>query len=182
MSDKEKNAKSQKSDKSEDIAPISEELKKYKQLEAIIRHKKLVIDACEILGKRLIERGNGDEFNGRKLIANSYLHDHSKFSGVEWKSLIPDDDNEKLKESLHQHVDTNEHHPECWGGINNMPKIYIAEMVCDWFARSTEFGTDLRAWIKDKAVPKYDMSPQGKAYKTIKDFVDLLLEQQFKKI
>ena len=55
---------------------------------------------------------------------------------------------------IRHHAETNPHHPEYWHGIENMPKVYIAEMVCDWYARSNEFGSDLREWVKDKATKK----------------------------
>ena len=61
-----------------------------------------------------------------------------------------------------------------------MPKVYVAEMVCDWYARSSEFGNDLRDWIKDKATKKFDMTVQSRVYKEIKDMVDILLDVTFK--
>lgn len=104
------------------------------------------------MGTKLIERGSGDL--GRKLIANSLIHDNSKFYGIEWENLDPSIDvtaepNRKLKLNLaiQHHNRTNPHHPECWGGIENMPYVYLAECVCDWWARSIEFGTSLHDWI-----------------------------------
>jgi hypothetical protein len=79
-----------------------------------------------------------------------------------------------------EHVQTNPHHPEYWsGGIDTMPRLYKAEMVCDWHARSSEFGTDLREWAKGKAVRKYKMNHSGRTYKEIKELLDLLLERKF---
>ena len=39
-------------------------------------------------------------------------------------------------------------------------KLPSDEMVCDWFARSQEFGTDLRQWITDQAIPHASTSPR----------------------
>lgn len=61
-----------------------------------------------------------------------------------------------------------------------MPSIYVAEMVCDWSARSHEQGNDLRDWIKDRGTKTFGMTVQSKIYKEIKNFVDLLLEPGFK--
>ena len=151
-----------------------------KHLDALIRHIKLVQDASQLMGKRLIEAGD-PEF-AVILIANSLSHDKSKFHGIEWNHLVREENKELLQKALDQHYCTNEHHPEYWGGIADMPRIYIAEMVCDIYARSAEQGTDLRGWIKDVAVPKYNMTVRSKPYRIIKEFLDLLLEERFKKV
>jgi hypothetical protein len=61
-----------------------------------------------------------------------------------------------------------------------MPPDAIAEMVCDWYARSQEMGTDLRAWIKEEALKRYDIPPTGRVAKLVKKFVDLLLDPPLK--
>jgi hypothetical protein len=152
-------------------------------LEAVQRHISNVRSACELLAQRLIANGE-DEF-ALALIANAMTHDQSKLHGIEWAHLRPQvakDDPKMFTLALEAHQSTNEHHPEYWGGLNEMPRIYIAEMVCDWYARSTEMGTGLRGWIKEDATKKYDMSLHGKAYKHIKGFVDILLDPEFKPI
>ena len=151
-----------------------------KRLESLCRHVDNVIRFSRILGERLIEKGEKEL--GKRLISNSYLHDHSKFSGVEWSYLHPDNkdiDPVLFGAAILEHTTTNKHHPEYWDGIHNMPRIYVAEMVCDWASRSTEFGNDLREWIKDKATKKFDMKIQSKVYKEIKDFVGTLLDPAF---
>ena len=177
MAEKNGNGKSSKEDKKDDEPiKISEE----KHLKSLVRHIKIVQDAGQILGERLVDGGE-TEF-GKILIANTLSHDQSKFFGVEWDYLRRGEDADSLSKAMNQHLSTNRHHPEYWGGINEMPRIYIAEMCCDIYSRSTEMGTDLRQWIKGDAVQKYDMSLQGKAYKTIKFFIDLLLDDTFGKV
>jgi hypothetical protein len=152
-----------------------------KRLDVLLRHVNNVREDCQLLGERLIEKG--EEELGRKLISNGFTHDHSKFSGLEWEYLHQDikDSSPKMFElAALQHTTTNMHHPEYWHGIKNVPRLYVAEMVCDWHSRSSEFGSDLREWIKDSATKKYKFTPQGKVYKEIKDLTDLLLEQSFK--
>jgi len=152
-----------------------------KHLQELVRHIKLVQDAAQLLGERLIEKGQVDF--GKILIANSLSHDQSKFHGIEWKHLTRRNEDEiMLKQALEQHLCTNHHHPEYWGGINEMPGIYVAEMVCDIYARSSEMGTCLRDWVKNVAVEKYKMPLQGKAYKALKGFIDVLLDEPFGKI
>lgn len=150
------------------------------QLEMLIRHIRKVQDACWELTKKLLKKG--DNVFARRLIASSMSHDVSKFYGKEYDNLIKAESPELLKYAVEHHQQTNKHHPEYWDGAENMPKLAIAEMVCDWYARSNEFGTDLRKWIKEDALTKYCISPQGKVYKVIKEFVDLLLEPAFKQM
>jgi hypothetical protein len=151
-----------------------------KRLDILCRHIDNVRRSCRVLGERLIE--NGELKLGRRLISNGYLHDHSKFAGIEWEYLhgdIKDSSPDDFKKATLQHQSVNKHHPEYWDGVDKMPLIYLAELVCDWNARSTEFGNDLREWIKTKATKRYKMKPQSKVYKQIKDFVDLLLDPAF---
>jgi len=159
---------------------MTQDEKDHKHLQSLCRHIENVGRFCIILGERLIEQG--EEAFGRKLIANGYLHDHSKFTGIEWLYLrneLKDSHSQLFTFAARQHVLTNKHHPEYWGCIQNMPKIYLAELTCDWAARSSEFGNDLREWIKDKATKKYNMTVQSHVYKEIKDFVDLILDPAF---
>ena len=156
-----------------------------KKLDNLRRHISKVQDAAQILADRLIEQG--EIYFARKLLANSMIHDLSKFCGIEWDYLVKDDshveiEGEKLAMAIYQHVHSNDHHPECWDGIDNMSEIAIAEMICDWYARSSESASNLRQWIKSVAIGKYNIKPQGKTYKRIKKFVDLLLDVPLKTI
>ena len=150
-----------------------------KRLHSLVRHIEHVKDNCRLLADRLGE----DDFS-KRLIANSYIHDQSKFHGIEWEYLADNTviyigkDKEAFDAALAQHVHGNPHHPEYWGGIYEMPKIFIAEMVGDWFARSQEFGTDLREWITEKARDKFKFNCQCKVYKQIKEFVDIMLDKK----
>jgi len=152
-----------------------------KRMRSILRHIDHVRENCEILGGKLID--NGEEL-GRSLIANGLIHDNSKFYGIEWLHLnecsrIQEPENFKL--AIIQHTTTNPHHPEYtkWGCIQRMPRLYLAEMVCDWHARSSEFGTSLRDWIDGCAVKKYELLTTELVYKEIIEFMDLLLERKF---
>jgi hypothetical protein len=151
-------------------------------LNNLVRHIELVREACLLLGQRLIREGR-TEF-GRILIARGFEHDVSKFFGIEWDYLHagPDVPEEKLRLAIHQHVRTNSHHPEYWGGIELMPEIAVAEMVCDWYARSQEFGTGLREWIASNAIPKFNIDTSSEHYRWITTFVDMLLTPTFKPI
>lgn len=152
-----------------------------KHLDNLTRHITLVRESCLILGKKFIEEGR-IEF-GRILIARGFCHDVSKFYGIEWEYLHagPDTPKEKLDMAVKQHVTTNDHHPEYYGGIDYMPDIAIAEMVADWSARSQEFGTSLKEWIVNTAIQKYSIDTEGKKYRFITKCVNMLYENSFVK-
>lgn len=155
------------------------------KLATLLLHVNAVQENCLLLGTKLIEEGEVEL--GRRLIANGRIHDYSKFFGIEFEYLNdnrwPYPDNDPKKElflaALDQHTKTNLHHPEAWNGIQNMPRIYLAELVCDWKARSSEQGTDLREWIKEKATKRFKFKTSGRVYKEINYFLDLLLQKKF---
>ena len=147
----------------------------------IIRHISHVKDNCLLLGERLINTGKRDM--GRLLIANGFIHDNSKFYGVEWDYLNDETNNpELLKIAVSQHSRTNPHHPEYWGGIELMPSLYIAEMVCDWKARSNEFGTSLQDWIAEDGATRFGYSIDSEIYRKIVFYAEILCDKPFRKI
>lgn len=150
-----------------------------KKLDAVLRHIENVRQAAELLGRRLIEKGD-IEF-GIQLIINGRIHDLSKFDQYEREYLIGNEDKETLRLAIFKHRSQNKHHVEFWGTVDDMPRIYIAELVCDLYARSAEMGTNLREYIKGQ-IEKWGISTSGKTYKTIKEFIDLLLDDTFVKL
>jgi len=156
------------------------------KIRAIARHIRNVQDNCFLLGEKLILKG---EINlGKQLIANGYIHDASKFGGIEFEYLSsgnPTEEGAKLKMRLaiQQHQKTNCHHPESWsGGIKSMPDVFLAEFCCDVKARSEEFGTCLRDWIENNATKKWNFTKDDDVYKKIMEYVDLLCDKPFEKI
>ena len=71
-------------------------------------------------------------------------HDDSKFSEEEFEPYAQKwfGDGKKTleyEEAWKHHWMNNEHHPEYWLG-EDMPLIYILEMICDWGSFSTKSG------------------------------------------
>jgi hypothetical protein len=162
-----------KKDEIKEESPVSD------RLDDIVRHINNVSDNCMLLGKRLIAIGMVDL--GRLLIANGFIHDNSKFYGVEWDYLNDTTgDSDLLKIAISQHNRTNPHHPEYWGNIELMPKIYVAEMVCDWKARATEFGTSLQDWIDVGAAEKFGYKKDSEIYRRIVYYAQMLCDKPFK--
>ena len=145
------------------------------KIEMVLSHIQNVQRNCYKIGLKLIK--SGDVELGRNLIANGQIHDNSKFKGIEFEELFHG--SLILMEVVKHHATTNPHHPEYWGSIHKMPEVYVAEMVCDWAARSSEFGTDLRGWINDKAASRYNFSMDDTTGDKINKFLDLLLAKPF---
>jgi hypothetical protein len=63
-----------------------------------------------------------------------------------------------------------------------MPRLAVAELVCDWKARSEEFGSSLRDYVKERATKRWKFCEKDLIYKTIMEFVDLLCEKPFSRV
>jgi len=150
----------------------------YDKLELVLNHIENVQRNCYKLGMKLIKAGEVEM--GRILISNGQIHDNSKLRGIEFEHLFPD--SLILKDVVSHHNTTNPHHPEYWGGIHNMPKVYIAEMVCDCCGRASEFGSDVREWFCKNATEKYKFNMEDEIGRQINYYLDLLLSAPFKKI
>lgn len=154
------------------------------RLDRLHRHVSNVQEAGKLLASRLFKRNtDADRHIAHELVCNVHIHDASKFRGIEWQYLhaeVKEESPELFKAAWLNHVQNNPHHCEYWGGIEYMPPVYLAEFVCDTYARATEFGTDYTVWLKEEASKKYQFSLNGKTWKLIKDFKELLLDPTFK--
>jgi len=123
----------------------------------------------------------GDVKFGLALIQRGFCHDISKFAGIEWDYLHAGNDTpkEQMLLAVKQHNSTNDHHPEAWDGIEGMPPLAVAEMVCDWYARSQEKGTAIRDWINKEGIQRFNIDVNGEQYKLIQEYLNILLEDSF---
>lgn len=149
------------------------------RLRSVLRHIQGVQANCNELAFRLSE--NGEDDFARQLIANGLIHDNSKLSGIEWEYLHEGVDPKLFQEALEHHQTTQPHHPEHYGedGIHDMPRIYVAELVCDIKQRSSEFGSDLKGWIQEVGMNKWKFTYRTKVGKEIKEFINILLDKSF---
>jgi hypothetical protein len=148
----------------------------YTRLEKVLIHIQNVQRISQRLGILLMKEG--EQELGKNLIANAQLHDNSKLRGIEFDHLFAGD--ELLSVTVSHHQKTNPHHPEYWGGIQNMPEVFFAEMVCDWAARGGEFGSNVREWITNSATEKYNFEMTDTVGIQVNRFLDLILEKPFK--
>ena len=152
------------------------------KIQSIWDHCRNVRTAAEKLCMRLCEEGDFEL--ARRLAERANKHDASKFTGIEYEYMGDDNTSkDELKMAVKQHQATNDHHPEYYtNGIKDMSDEALAEWVCDVHARSSEFGTDLRQWIKDVAMSRFNFTYQSNTGRKIKRFVNLLLDKSFKKV
>jgi hypothetical protein len=153
-----------------------------KSLDVLIDHLQTVQKHGVKLGKGLIERGEIQL--GRELLARVFRHDNGKFYGIEFEQLNGQGDvsSEAFKLALRNHRESEDHHPEFHGGIKNMHRIHIAEMVCDWAARASHFCTGLVEWIDTQALKTFGFTKQDKVYEDITYFVGILLDRPFSRV
>lgn len=148
---------------------------KAERLTGIIQHIQRVEANCNTLARKY--QDIDFEF-AVKLIKLGRIHDASKFEEFEFAYLH---EGEPLfQEALKVHRSKNPHHPEYWeGGIHAMPRIYLAEMVCDCKARGEEFGTSTRLWFHEQATTKYGFSMEDECGVHLENFMNMLMKVPF---
>lgn len=123
-------------------------------------HKQLLLESGMILVQYLYDHNRPED--ALNLAKRCTRHDISKFEGEEIakftkldnsrQSMI--DSNETLSEDTKKIIEThwknNRHHPEHFKTHDDMTEIDIMEMVCDWHARSKQFGTDFLSFVKTR--------------------------------
>ena len=113
----------------EDLDGYQKEYKEY-----IIAHKERVAKMADWLKENLPEIFEGVDLGAFDEIIEE--HDESKFSEPEFEAYAQhfygDKKNDfEFDEAWKHHWTHNEHHPEFWLG-EDMPYVYILEMLCDW--------------------------------------------------
>ena len=155
----------------EDLDGYQEEYKNY-----VIQHKERVKQFADWLKENcpdLFEDVDVEEFDN--MIEE---HDASKFSEEEFEPYAQKWFGDKKKTFEYEaawthHWMNNEHHPEYWLG-EDMPLIYILEMLCDWGSFSIASG-DMKElsdfyFNKAKADPEKNLS--GATQELIEDILE----------
>jgi hypothetical protein len=162
---------------------IEDYQEKYKQY--IIEHKERVKQYADWLKENLPELFNEpglEDFD--ELIEE---HDDSKFSEPEFEPYAQkfygkqDINGKPLEyipgwdEAWQHHWLNNEHHPEYWNG-NDMPYIYILEMICDWGSFGIQKG-DYK-----ELIDYYNTKAKDDEEKNLSDNTKKILEEILSKI
>ena len=106
-------------------------------------------------------------------------HDESKFSEEEFEPYAQKWFGDGVKtpeyeEAWKHHWMNNEHHPEYWLG-EDMPYIYILEMLCDWGSFSIDKG-DLRE-LSDFYYNKAKDDPEKNLSEKTKTIIEEIIEK-----
>ena len=121
----------------EDLDGYQEEYKNY-----ILEHKANVKKFADWLVEKLPELFEG--CNVETFYEVIEEHDESKYSEEEFEPYAQHfygtkDNDFEYNQAWKHHWMNNEHHPEFWLG-EDMPYIYILEMICDWGSFSIKSG------------------------------------------
>lgn len=127
------------------------------QLDDTLKHKQYVLETCNKMAKYLFEQDRDDL--AFELLRRAIVHDNSKLRSDELNSLTKiKKTNEALtnanyilddsdKRCIELHWKHNRHHPEYFSSPEEMTEADIIEMVCDWYSRSLQFGTDFLDFV-----------------------------------
>ena len=107
-------------------------------------------------------------------------HDDSKFSEEEFEPYAQKWFGDKKKTPEYEaawkhHWTNNEHHPEFWLG-EDMPYIYILDMICDWGSFSVKSGdfTELSEFYYKKAKNDPDKMLSDNTKQIVEDILTLI--------
>lgn len=128
-------------------------------------HKQLVI----LAGTKLINYlyDNGRDEDALELAKRCSDHDNSKFEDEEMQSFLqlPKEGetmrnaNATMPESVQNfiklHWQNNRHHPEFFDDYHEMEELDVMEMVCDWYARSLQFKTNFKEFVKTRQANRF---------------------------
>ena len=114
-------------------------------------------------------------------------HDNSKYSEEEFEPYAQHffgdkKNNSEFEEAWRHHWMNNKHHPEFWLG-EDMPYIYILEMICDWGSFSIKAGDmkELSNFYFTKAKEDKDKNLSDATKEIIEDIlsrVDTIIESE----
>lgn len=115
---------------------------------------------CRNLITKVISNTNLD--TTIKLVDDLIIHhDESKYEPEEFYAyranffpISPEEKNlnkEEFDKAWKHHYTHNMHHWNWWyesGNLDNMPMIYVIEMICDWEAMGYKFGNTSKEWFE----------------------------------
>ncbi len=148
-----------------------------KNLEYINSHKERVEEFSEWLLSNCPDLFEGVDVEDFKELIKE--HDESKFSEEEFEPYAQKwfGDGKKTfeyEEAWKHHWMNNEHHPEYWLG-EDMPYVYILEMICDWGSFSIASG-DMNE-LSDFYFNKAKADPEKNLSDATQEIIEDILER-----
>ena len=161
-----------------------EEYKKY-----ILAHKERVREYADWLEENLPELFTENKIDLDMFDEVIGEHDESKFDDDEFDAYAQrfynngEEDSLEFKEAWKHHYIHNEHHPEHWLG-EDMPYIYILEMLCDWGSFGLIVEEDNNNNIKDYGalIKYYYNEARDDEEKNLSDNTKIIIEEILDKI
>ena len=156
----------------------------YFHIKETLNHKQYVLQACDKMAEYLDSIGQTDLAVALLIRAN--IHDNSKIVGIELEKFVKIYGNqesfinpkvqlsESQKDIIENHWKNNRHHPEYFENIRDMSELDIIEMVCDWYARSLQYGTDFIDFVKTRQEVRFHF-PED-MFKIILGYCEVLAE------
>lgn len=156
------------------------------QIEDTIIHKQYVLASALKMFKYLCTINKSDL--GLELLKRASIHDNSKLEDDELYLLsrlkdrkeafteaeyTPD---EMTRMSIEEHWKRNRHHPEFFKDPSEMTELDILEMICDWHARSVQYGTDLLEFVRVRQKNRFHFNK--KMYNDILNYCKILLKEE----
>ena len=166
-----------------------EEVSKDKIMEHVtdtLLHKSYVIVSCLKMSRYLVSIKEKDL--AFALLQRANIHDNSKLVGPELELLSSIygnkdafiDPNTSLSDYekliIEKHWENNRHHPEHFKNVENMTELDIIEMVCDWYARSLQFGTDFLSFVKTRQETRFHFPDE--MFMKILNYCEILSRKQ----
>ena len=157
----------------EGMEDYQEEYRKY-----IEEHKARVKEFADWLKENCPEVFEGIDLDTFNEVIQE--HDESKYSEEEFEAYAQHfygskDNDLEFEEAWKHHWLNNEHHPEFWLG-EDMPYIYILEMICDWGSFSIASGdlVELNNYYHEQAKDDEE--------KNLSDNTKIIIEEILEKI
>lgn len=157
------------------------------QITDLVIHKNLFMQSALKMYKYLCSQGR--QALGLKLMRRAMIHDNSKMDRIELKNLSRIENNTGGESSMgnadkllskqqmtliKRHWRKNPHHPEYYKDYSKMTELDIVEMVCDWHARSVQFGNDLIEFVKTRQENRFHF--ENKQFKKIMMYCEVLVQ------
>lgn len=151
-----------------------------RHIEDTLTHKQFFIQSCFKMMDYLYDCNRYDD--ALELAKRCSVHDHSKFELEEVRLFIqlPSEKDKKpngvltaeQRELIRMHWSKNRHHPEFFTDYKEMCEIDILEMVCDWYARSLQFGTSFMNFVN--TVPQKRFGFDDEFFETVLKYCNIL--------
>lgn len=152
-------------------------------LKDTLEHKKLILDIGLKVVDYLEKHGRSKQacYLSKRLI----IHDDSKIKKEETScfSRINNSDGmrdpnlgipDEIKDMIKVHWRNNRHHPEHFIDYHDMSEVDVIEMVCDWFSRSKQYGTDFLEFVNTRQANRFHFDDEF--YEMVMKYCNLLIE------